>query len=153
MKIQEYLETKHVAFEEREHVPAYTAQEVAAQEHVSGKMLAKAVIVKADDRFVLCVLPASYKLDMEKVALALGADQVYLADETDLAKLFPDSEVGAEPPFGNLYDLPTLVDVTLTNDKEIVFQAHSHSRAIRMLFEDYQALVQPEIADISIKSI
>jgi len=152
MKIQEYLEGKKVVFEVREHAPVYTAQEVAAQEHISGKMLAKAVIVKADENFVLCVLPASCKLDLEKTAMALGADQVYLADETDLARLFPDSEVGAEPPFGNLYDLPTLVDSMLALDKEIVFQAGSHSKAIRMLFEDYRNLVQPDIADIGIKA-
>ena len=95
MKIQEYLQRENVAFESHDHAPAYTAQEVAAEEHISGYMLAKTVLVRADERYVLCVLPASMKLDMEKVSGVLKADQVFLADETDLAKLFPDTEVGA----------------------------------------------------------
>lgn len=150
MKIQEYLESQKVMFETREHPPAYTAQEVAAEEHVSGKMLAKTVVVRADDEYVLCVLPAHLKLDMEKVGFVRAAEQVYLADETDLAKLFPDVEVGAEPPFGNLYDLPTLVDSHLAEDDEILFQAGTHRQAIRMRFEDYQRLVEPQIEDITI---
>lgn len=148
MKIQEYLERENVMFQTREHAPAYTAQEVAAEEHVSGKMLAKAVVVRADDRFAMCVLPANLKLDTEKVAAAFGTEQVFLADEMDLAKLFPDTEIGAEPPFGNLYNLPTLVDESLAEDAEIVFQAGTHRQAIRMRFEDYRRLVQPIISNI-----
>jgi Ala-tRNA(Pro) deacylase len=147
MKLEEYLANQNVKYQTHEHAPAYTAQEVAAEEHVSGHMLAKPVIVRADDRYVLCVLPASMKLDMEKVADVVGADQVFLADETDLAKLFPDAEVGAEAPFGNLYDLPTLVDECLEKE-DIVFQSGSHRQAIRMKFEDYRRLAQPQIADI-----
>ena len=148
MRIQDYLEQENVSFEVHEHLPAYTAQEIAAQEHVSGYMLAKTVLMRADDRYVLCVLPASMKLDMDKVAQAIKADQVFLADETDLAKLFPDVEVGAEPPFGNLYDLPTLVDDCLAQEDEIVFQAGTHRQAIRMRFEDYRRLAEPQVSDI-----
>jgi Ala-tRNA(Pro) deacylase len=151
MKIQEYLEKQRVPFESHEHTPAYTAQEVAAEEHVSGYMLAKAVLIRADDEYVLCVLPASLKLDMDKIADVLKAEQVFLADETDLAKLFPDAEVGAEPPFGNLYDLSTIVDDCLAEDEEIVFQAGTHRQTIRMKFEDYKRLVEPLIADICAK--
>lgn len=151
MKIQEYLQKESIPFESHEHAPAYTAQEVAAEEHISGYLLAKAVLVRADDRYVLCVLPASLKLDMEKVSDALKADQVFLADEADLAKLFPDTEVGAEPPFGNLYNLPTLIDECLADDTEIVFQAGTHRRTIRMSFDDYQRLVDPQVADICAK--
>ena len=152
MKIQEYLERQNIHFETHEHAPAYTAQEVAAEEHVSGDLLAKAVLVRADDRYVLCVLPASLKLDMEKVAQVLDAEQVFLADETDLAKLFPDAEVGAEPPFGNLYDLITLADECLAQDPEIVFQAGTHRQTIRMSFQDYQRLADPTIVDICYRS-
>ncbi len=151
MKIQEYLQRENVAYETHQHAPAYTAQEVAAEEHISGYMLAKAVLVRADSNYVLCVLPASMKLDMNKVADVLKSQEVYLADETDLAKLFPDAEVGAEPPFGNLYDLPTLVDECLAEDTEIVFQAGTHREIIRMRFEDYQRLVDPDVADICAK--
>ena len=150
MKISSYLKEQGVYFSMHEHPPAYTAQEVAAEEHVSGNILAKTVIVHAGDGYAMLVLPASYKLDMRKAAKALGAKKVRLADETELAKLFPDSEVGAEPPFGNLYQLPTLVDEHLAADEEIVFQAGSHRQAIRMKYADYAALVQPKTADLAV---
>lgn len=150
MKIEEYLTKQGIAFEKHEHPPAYTAQEVAAEEHVSGNLMAKSVVVQAGESFAMCVLPASYKLDMAKVGKALKAKKVRLADEQELAKLFPDSEVGAEPPFGNLYDLPTLVDEHLTTDKKIVCQAGSHRQAIKLDFAAYQKLVKPKIADIAV---
>jgi len=148
MQISSYLKDQGVYFSVHEHAPAYTAQEVAAEEHVSGKLLAKAVVVHAGDRYVMCVLPAHLKLDMKKVARAIGSKSVRLADEAELARLFPDSEVGAEPPFGNLYDLPTVVDEHLAEDDEIMFQAGSHRRAIRMKYADYASLTHPEISDL-----
>lgn len=150
MKVQEYLEEKGVFYAEHEHRPAYTAQEIAAEEHVSGDMLAKPVVVKTDEGFAMCVVPASYKLDMRKVARALHSETARLADETELSRLFPDSEVGAQPPFGNLYNLPTLVDEHLAMDEEIVFQAGSHRSAIRMKYQDYAAIAKPREADLAV---
>ena len=150
MTITEYLKDKGVHFDIHEHPPAYTAQEVAAEEHISGNMLAKTVVVCAGKEYAMCVLPASFKLDMNKVAGVLKARSVRLADETELAKLFPDVEVGSEPPFGNLYDLPTLVDIHLAEDDEIVFQAGSHRRAIRMKYADYESLAKPNVADLAV---
>ncbi len=150
MKVTEFLEQQSVPYELHEHPPAYTAQEMAAEEHVSGNMTAKAVLVRAGDRHVLCVLPASYKLDLDKVAKALDADSVELADERDLAKIFPDVEVGAEPPFGNLYDLPTLMDANLSDDEEIIFQADDHRHAVQMKTADYVRLAAPKIADLAV---
>ncbi len=150
MKISEYLKENGVYFSMHEHPPAYTAQEVAAEEHVSGNLLAKAVVVSAGDRYVMCVVPASYKVDMKKAAKKLGVKSVRLADETELAKLFPDVEVGAEPPFGNLYDLTTLVDEHLAADDEIMFQAGSHRHAIRMKYADYASLTEPDVADLAV---
>ena len=150
MKIQEYLKSNKVPFEVLEHPPAYTAQEVAAEEHVSGNLMAKTVVVQADKKSVLCVLPASYKLDMKKVAKALKTKKIRLADETELAKLFPDVEVGAEPPFGNLYDMTTVVDSHLAEDEEIVFQAGSHRQAIRVKYADYAKLVAPTVAELAV---
>jgi len=151
MKIAEFLKDKAVNFEQHEHVPAYTAQEIAAEEHVSGNLLAKAVVVSGGDKgYAMCVLPASYKLDMEKVAKTLKAKGVRLADETELARLFPDSEVGAEPPFGNLYNMTTLVDEHLAEDDEIVFQAGTHRNSIRMKYGDYAKLVSPKVVDLAI---
>jgi len=150
MKIQDYLKQQGVQFVAHEHPPAYTAQEVAAEEHISGNMLAKTVVVKADKDYAICVLPASYKLDMDKVAKAVKAKKVRLADETEMAGLFPDVEVGAEPPFGNLYHLPTVVDKNLTEGDEIVFQAGTHRQAIRMKYADYAALAKPKVADLAV---
>ena len=150
MRIQEYLQQEHVPFQMLEHPPAYTAQEVAAEEHISGDRTAKAVVVHADTNFVLCVLPASYKLDLNKVARALKTRQVRLADESEMAKLFPDTEVGAEPPFGNLYRLTTLVDQHLVGEGEIVFPAGTHRNAIRMKYPDFAKLSQPQVADLAV---
>ena len=151
MRIGEYLEQHGVAYQTHQHAPAYTAQEVAAEEHVSGNILAKGVLVKADEDYVLCVLPACYKLDMDKVAKSLKARHVRLADETELARCFPDSEVGAEPPFGSLYNLPTLVDQHLAEDEEIVFQAGTHREVVRMRYADYASLVRPRVADLAVR--
>ncbi|RPI64665.1 MAG: YbaK/EbsC family protein [Planctomycetaceae bacterium] len=150
MKIAEYLKEHDVQFESHEHIPAYTAQEIAAEEHVSGSRLAKAVVVKGSKGFAMCVLPACCKLDLEKVAKSLKEKTVRLADENEMAELFKDAEVGAEPPFGNLYDLPTLVDLRLSKEDRIVFQAGSHREAICMNYCDYAKLVSPSIADLAI---
>jgi len=149
MDIGNYLKEQGVTFQTFQHPPAYTAQEMAAEEHVSGNLVAKAVVVKADGKYALCALPASYKLDIGKVAKAMKAKTVKLVDERDMAKLFPDVEVGAEPPFGNLWNLPTLVDEHLAADQEIVFQAGTHRQAIRMRYADYQSLVKPQVADLA----
>lgn len=153
MRISEYLEQHGVAFQTHEHSPAYTAQEVAAEEHVSGNQLAKGVLVRADDEYVLCVLPASFKLDMDKVGKMLKARHVRLADETELARCFPDSEVGAEPPFGSLYNLPTLVDIHLGYADEIVFQSGTHREVVRMRYADYESLVRPRVADLAVRML
>ncbi|MCK4602647.1 MAG: YbaK/EbsC family protein [Phycisphaerae bacterium] len=150
MKIQDYLEEQKAKYTAHVHSPAFTAQEVAAEEHVSGNMLAKTVVVKAGDNYAMCVLPASYKLDMKKVAKAMKAKKVRLADEGEMAKLFPDVDVGAEPPFGNLYGLPTMVDKNLADGEEIVFQAGTHSHAIRMKYADYASLVKPAVFDLAV---
>ena len=150
MKIGEYLDQQGVAYEAHEHSPAYTAQEVAAGEHVSGNMLAKTVIVHDGRGFAMCVLPASFKLDLNKVARARKGKNVRLADEAEMAKAFPDAEVGAEPPFGNLYDMPTLLDAHLADQGDIVFQAGTHREAIRMKYADYASLAGPEVVDLAV---
>ena len=149
MKVQDYLKKSKVAFKVHEHSPAYTAQEVAAEEHVSGKMMAKSVVVRCGKDYALCVLPASHKLDLAEAAKALSVRKAALADETELAKLFPDVEVGAEPPFGNLYDMPTVMDKPLQDDDHITFQAGSHGKAIHMSMDDYRKLVQPKVLAFS----
>lgn len=150
MKIQEYLKSEGVYFSEHDHAPAYTAQEIAAEEHVSGDMMAKPVMVRADDGYAMCVLPASYKLDTQKVRSVLKVKSVRLADEQELAKLFPEAEVGAESPFGNLHKMRVILDQHLARKEQICFQADSHRKAIRMSVKDYIRLVRPEIEDIAV---
>ena len=150
MKLQDYLKQQGVAFEVRQHRPAYTAQEVAAEEHVSGDCTAKAVVVQADGKYLMCVLPASYKLDMERVSAATKAKKVRLADEGELAKLFPDAEVGAAPPIGSLYNLPTFVDQHLANSEQIIFQAGTHREAVRMKYRDWEKLTDPTAVDLAV---
>ena len=149
MDIRKYLNDQGVAFETYSHPAAYTAQEVAAEEHVSGRVMAKTVLVHDESGYAICVLPACCMLDMDKVAGARKSRQLRLADETELADVFPDTEVGAEPPFGNLYNLPTLVDEKLSDQDEIVFQAGTHRQAIRMRYDDYAALAEPQVLDLA----
>jgi len=149
MDIKEYLKKQKVHFDVMVHKEAFTAQEVAAVEHVKGQCFAKTVVAKADGEFVLLVLPASHAVDFGKLKKSLGKKSVSLAQESDLETLFPDVEVGAETPFGNLYNLRTLVDEALTKDPEITFQAGSHVETIKVAYDDYARLAKPEVADFS----
>jgi len=151
MEIGEYISQHGLDFQTHEHLPAFTAQEVAAEEHISGNLLAKAVLVHDGRGYAMCVLAASCKLDMKKAAKARKARQIRLADESEMAKVFPDVEVGAEPPFGNLYDMPTLVDERLADNEEVFFQAGTHRRTIQMKFADYVSLVQPTVMDLAVQ--
>jgi Ala-tRNA(Pro) deacylase len=149
MQIVSYLKKAKIKCEVREHNPTFSAQQMAATEHEPGKFVAKPVIVKADDKFIMCVLPACRKIDLQALKKQLGAKSVELAEEEDIGKLFADCELGAEPPFGNLYDLPTVMDKSLEADDHIVFQAGSHDKAVRIKMADYRKLVNPKILDFS----
>ncbi|MBA7681644.1 hypothetical protein ES703_89984 [subsurface metagenome] len=105
------------------------------------------MVVEADGDYVMCVLPACYNIDLKALKSQLKAKTVKIAKEKDMEKLFGDCEVGAEPPFGNLYDLPTVMDKTLENDDHIMFQGGSHEKAIRMSMDDYRKLVAPKVLE------
>ena len=145
IRLRDYLEKEKVWYVQEVHRTAYTAQEVAAEEHVPGKMVAKTVVVKVDDHFVLAVLPASARTNFARLKAALGAREVRLASELEFAGLFPDCEVGAMPPFGNLYGVPVYVDTSLTRDDEIVFNAGTHQDTIRMKYADFERLALPTV--------
>jgi len=149
MGILEFLAKAGVDHEVSQHAPVFSAQKMAAVEHEPGKYVAKPVIVKADKRYIMCVVPACRKVDLLKVKRHLDAQLVDLAAEAEIAKLFPDCELGAEPPFGNLYDMPTLMDRALEKDDHILFQAGNHDQSIRMSMPDYCKLVEPKILDFS----
>jgi Ala-tRNA(Pro) deacylase len=120
---------------------------MAAVEHESGRYVAKPVIMKVDDHYLMCVLPASHRVDVAKLRHELDAQSAELAEEGEIAWLFPDCELGAEPPFGSLYELPTVMDRTLENDDHILFQAGTHEEGIRMRMADYRRLVNPPVLD------
>ena len=149
MKVVEFLETNSAKYEVTRHQPTYSAQQMAAAEHVSGREVAKPVLIKADGQYYMCVLPACHKVDLDALKQDLGADQVALAGEDEMSKLFADCELGAEPPFGNLYGLETLMDENLQKDEYIVFQGGTHEQAIRMAVLDYKELVSPRVLRFS----
>jgi len=149
MHITQFLDQAGIRYETHEHSPVFSAQGLAATEHEHGKYVAKPVIIKADDRYLMCVLPAPNKVDLSKLKGQLNAKSVELADEDEIGKLFPDCELGAEPPFGNLYDLSTVMERSLEADDHILFQAGTHGKAIRMDMADYRRLVQPKVLDFT----
>jgi|FaiFalDrversion3_1042247.scaffolds.fasta_scaffold00124_8 Ala-tRNA(Pro) deacylase len=148
-RLQRMLEEAGVSYQVMTHPVAYTAQEVAAHLHVSGYQVAKVVMAKVDDRLVMLVLPAPHRVDLERLRKELGATSARLAHEEEFADVFPDCEVGAMPPFGHLYGIPVYVDRSLTRDPEIVFNAGTHRETIRIRYEDYDRLVQPQVLDFS----
>lgn len=147
-EIEKYLREKQVAFQVQHHPLAYTAQEVAASEHVPGKMMAKVVIALAEGKQVMLVLPAPHQVDFAKAAKALGVKEVRLAKEEQFAGAFPGCEVGAMPPFGNLYDVPVYVDTALAEDETIVFRAGTHTDTISLRYADFARLVNPTVVEL-----
>lgn len=149
MGLIDFLDKSGVKYEVTEHQPTFTAQNLAAVEHEPGKFVAKPVIIKADGKYVMCVLSASSKIDLKTLNNQLGTKSAELATEEEIAEIFKDCDVGAEPPFGNLYDLETVIDKDLEKDDHIMFQAGSHEKAIRMSMADYQKLVNPKVLKFS----
>lgn len=148
-RLETYLRENQVPYQVQHHPTAYTAQEVAAREHIPGRMLAKVVIVLADGKMTMLTLPAPCRVDFAKAAAVLGVKEVRLAREDEFAAAFPDCSVGAMPPFGNLYDLPVYVDRTLTDDETIVFQAGTHTDTMSIRYADFERLVKPRVADFA----
>jgi Ala-tRNA(Pro) deacylase len=148
-RLEQHLREQGAAYSIQHHPFAYTARGVAASEHVPGKELAKTVIVIADGGSVMVVLPASYDVQISKLAAALRAREVRLADEREFGPTFPDCELGAMPPFGDLYGLDVYVDQTLAENESIVFQAGTHTDTMRIQYADFARLVHPTIVDIA----
>lgn len=146
--LKEYLDKENVSYEAIEHEVDYTAQEIAGSLHVPGKQMVKSVIIKANGEFIMCVLPSIHLIDFEKLKNITNTKDVQLAEENEIAKLFPDYEIGAEPPFGQLYGLKVYADKLLQEDEEIVFNAGTHTDVVRMKLNDYMRLTNPTVADI-----
>jgi Ala-tRNA(Pro) deacylase len=146
MSLQSTLDELGITYRVLNHPTAYTAQELAEKEHVPGRQVVKGVVIEADGQFVMCALPACYRIDLDELKIQLNARQVRLADENTLGRLFKDCELGAEPPIGRLYGLPTLMDESLCADNHVTFQAGSHREAVTMSLAEYRRLAMPEMA-------
>ena len=143
-KIKEFLDEHNIKYTIIKHSSAFTAQEIAASAHISGKELAKTVMIKFDGKLAMAVLPASYKISFDDLKEVLGVEKVRLAYEQEFMDKFPDCEVGAMPPFGNLYGLEVYVAESLADDEEIAFNACSHTELIRMKYKDFEELAKPK---------
>jgi Ala-tRNA(Pro) deacylase len=152
-KLKNFLDENNVKYLTVRHSNAYTAQEVAAAAHVRGKEFAKTVIVNREGKMIMCVLPASYKVDFEMLKHNLGTDEISLANESEFKYHFPDCEVGAMPPFGNLYDMEVFVAEVLAQNEEIAFNAGLHTELIRMSYNDFVQLVNPKVLRFSKKEV
>ena len=144
------LNENNVQYEILHHAEAVTAQRIAQAEHVKGRHQAKVVMLKSGDKHLMVVLPADHHIDLEKVESVLG-EPASLDKENDFKSLFPDSLTGAMPPFGNLYGLPTYIDECLAEQDYIVFEAGTHTDAIKMSYSDYERIVKPNRGDLAIK--
>jgi Ala-tRNA(Pro) deacylase len=149
-KIKQYLDSHHVHYKSIEHPLTYTAQGTAHVTHIPGKEMAKTVIVNADGRMCMVVMPAHLHVDLRQLKSAMGAHTVELAEEEDFASRFPECEIGAMPPFGNLYGLDVYVQRDLAEDEEIAFNAGTHREVLVVSFEDFEMLVEPEMCNCAL---
>jgi len=149
MNVHEFLRRHKVDYELLYHTPTYDAQRLAQAVAESGYHVAKTVLLKSDADYLLALVPATHTIDLADARLLLRADYLELASEEELAKRFPDCETGAIPPFGSHYGITTLVDESLSESEEIVFEGNTHDEAIRMRFDDYFELEKPVVTHLS----
>ncbi len=148
-KIKEFLDQNKIKYVTIKHSLAFTAQEIAASAHIKGKELAKTVLVKIDGKMVMAVLPASYKVDFDLLKKYVGCTSCRLANETEFKDKFPECEVGAMPPFGNLFNMEVIVAESITKNEFISFNACSHTELIQMNYKDFERLVKPRVLKFS----
>jgi Ala-tRNA(Pro) deacylase len=150
LQLIDCLDESKVRYEILHHPEAVTAQRIAQAEHVKGRHHAKVVMIKSGEQRLMAVLPADHQIDLEKVGKVIGKT-ASLDSEKKFKSLFPDCAIGARPPFGNLYGLPTYVDKSLAAQDYIVFEAGTHSDAIKLSYRDYEKIVKPQVEDLAIK--
>src|SRR5438552_15356569 len=146
MNLPSMLDEMGVNYRLSHHDTAFTAQDLAHSEHLSGRKVIKPVVVKADGRFVMCALPASHRVDLDTLRDQLQVRDVELADEQTLNEMFPECELGAEPPIGSMFGMPTLMDESLFADDRVTFQAGTHQDAVTMTLADFRKVASPEVA-------
>jgi Ala-tRNA(Pro) deacylase len=148
-KLIDFLDSKKIRYICIKHSPAYTAQEIAASAHIPGREVAKTVMVKIDGKMAMAVLPATFQVDFELLRKASGGSKVELASESEFKDIFPKCEIGAMPPFGNLYEMEVFVAETLAEDEEIAFNAGSHTELIKLAYRDFELAVEPKVVKFS----
>lgn len=151
-RIKRLLEKEKIPYRVIPHTEVFTSPELAATIHASGRQVAKVVMVSSDKKNYMAVIPAHKNLDLERFAALAGEDRVFLMKEKTFGRLFPDCEVGAEPPFGNLYGIPVFVDENLAHEYEIYFQDGSHREVIAIRYEDFERMVHPVKGQIVVGS-
>ncbi|MBN2485460.1 MAG: YbaK/EbsC family protein [Bacteroidales bacterium] len=149
-RIKEYLNSHRINYSVIPHSKAFTSQEIAASAHISGNEFAKTVMIKVDGQLAMAVLPASYKINFRILSDIVGSKNVELASEEEFRFRFPDCEVGAMPPFGNLWNMNVYVSERLAYNNDIVFNAGLHTELIRMAYSDFEQLVRPRVVNYSI---
>lgn len=152
-RLKDLFDRENIPFRFLSHTEVYTAPELAESIHVSGWNVAKAVLVCADGRYAMAVLPSPRRLDLNRLEGVLRSARVFLAKEWEMKELFPDCEVGAMPPLGNLYGLRVVVDASLAREPVIYFPAGSHHEVIEMLYRDFERLVHPRIGDFVLEPL
>ena len=150
-KLKDLLDSHNIKYVTIRHSAAYTAQEIAASSHIPGKELAKTVMVKINSEMAMAVLPASEQVDFDLLKTLIQADSVELAGEDEFKDMFPECEVGAMPPFGNLYGMEVFVAESLAEDEEIAFNSGSRTELIRMSYKDFESLVKPRVLKFSVR--
>lgn len=150
-KLKHYLNEHKITYLVIPHPRTYTAQETALSAYFSESEVAKTVVVRIDGAVAMIVLPASYKLDFDLLQEVTGARNIELIEEDELSRLFPDCEVGAMPPFGNLYFLDVFVAKNLADQDVIVFNAGNHRELIEMRYEDFARLVHPKVINLALE--
>jgi Ala-tRNA(Pro) deacylase len=147
-RLKRFLDEQKVSYQTLLHREVFTAQEVAQASHVPGLQLAKVLLVRADGTgYLMVVLPAPCRLDLAALRHVTGKHKLSLASEEEIGRLFPDCEVGAMPPFGNLYNLPVYIDACFPRTREFVFQAGNHHEVVRMDYDDYGRLISPSVGE------
>jgi Ala-tRNA(Pro) deacylase len=149
MKLDTFLTDQGIGYEKHTHPVTYTSQHLANVEHVSGYMVAKPVVVKGPSGYAMCAVPAPKHVDLDLVAEVLDEPEVRLASEAEMADLFPDCELGAEPPIGALFGIPTLMDTRLQEDEYLVLQAGTHTESIKIRRADWERVCTPRVASIT----
>jgi len=151
-RLKDFLDKHRVKYVVITHSLAYTSQEIAVSALMPGKELAKTVIIKFDGRMVMAILPSSYKVDLDLLREATGAGKIELASESEFQDMFPECEIGAMPPFGNLYGMDVFVAESLSENKTIAFNAGSHTELIKLAYRDFKKLVEPTVIKFSHKA-